>query len=152
MFHLLTLSLSLSSSRSLSVTVLASDVSLKRERVGPQGQAAELQLPRRMPPPLHPSELGDARARVTGGGAGGGGHRYDMFVSLPGDGWRPRLYSCLYCGKSVSNRWHHVRSHQSQNCQCPYCNCVFTRSDNLKVHIRDKHAAGESSFGHSPFD
>ncbi|XP_032672000.1 protein bric-a-brac 1-like isoform X3 [Odontomachus brunneus] len=120
--------------------VLASDVSLKRERVGPQGQAAELQLPRRMPPPLHPSESGDACARVTGGGAGGGGHQYDMFVRILGDG--RKLYSCLYCGKSVSNRWHHIRSHQSQNCRCPYCNCVFTRSDNLKVHIRDKHVGG----------
>ncbi|NP_001157596.1 fruitless isoform A [Nasonia vitripennis] len=50
-----------------------------------------------------------------------------------------RTYSCLRCGKSVSNRWHHVRAHRSQNCRCPYCNVVFTRSDNLKAHIRSKH-------------
>ncbi|KAG7211328.1 hypothetical protein KM043_010624 [Ampulex compressa] len=132
-------------------SVLASGVSLKREGVAPQGQSADLQLPCWMPPPLQPSEPGDARAGVTGGGGGGGGvggggvgvggagHQYDMFVRIPGDGCRPQLYSCLHCGKSVSNRWHHIRSHQSQNCQCPYCSCVFTRSDNLKAHIRSKH-------------
>ncbi|XP_043288994.1 protein bric-a-brac 1 isoform X5 [Venturia canescens] len=67
-------------------------------------------------------------------------HQYDMFVRVPDDGFRrAQLYSCLRCGKWVTNRWHHIRSHRSQNCHCPYCNNVFTRSDNLKAHIRSKH-------------
>ena len=49
------------------------------------------------------------------------------------------FYKCLLCGKIITNRWHHVRSHRSQNCKCQYCGSTFTRSDNLKVHIKQKH-------------
>ncbi|XP_043464878.1 zinc finger and BTB domain-containing protein 34-like isoform X3 [Leptopilina heterotoma] len=113
--------------------VLASGVSLKREGDTPQGHATELQLSCWMPRALQPQEPRDARGLTVG-------NQYDKFVRVQGDSCRPQLYSCLHCGKSVSNRWHHIRSHQPQNCQCPYCNNVFTRSDNLKAHIRTKHS------------
>lgn len=48
-------------------------------------------------------------------------------------------YNCRLCGKTVTNRWHHRRSHIPQNLKCPYCCQIFTRRDNLKCHIRTKH-------------
>ncbi|XP_048512490.1 sex determination protein fruitless isoform X6 [Athalia rosae] len=113
--------------------VLASDVSLKREEeISFLTQPAELRLSCWMPPPSRPSDTWLMRgAEATNG--------YNMFIPIPGD-CSPQLYSCRQCGKSVSNRWHHIRSHQSQNCHCPFCNTVFTRSDNLKAHIKSKHS------------
>lgn len=138
-----TFSLVFSLPLSVSVTVLATGVSLKRERVDSEGQA---QLPCWLPPAPLPPPL---QTRVLPRDARGSAldvissHRYDdMFVPLgTAKGSGPQLYSCLHCGKSVSNRWHHVRSHRSQNCHCPFCFAVFTRSDNLKAHIRSKHGS-----------
>ena len=130
------LPLSLSLSLYIYVTVLDRGVSLKRERDTSQGHVTELQLSCWMPQALQPQEPRDARGSTMGSAAA---NQYDMFVRVQGDSCRSQLYSCLHCGKLISNRWHHIRSHQSQNCQCPYCNNVFTRSDNLKAHIRTKH-------------
>ncbi|XP_046624252.1 zinc finger and BTB domain-containing protein 42 isoform X4 [Neodiprion virginianus] len=114
--------------------VLASDVSLKREEgISPLTQPTELRLSCWMPPPSRPRDTWVMRGPEATNG-------YNMFIPIPGES-SPQLYSCRQCGKSVSNRWHHIRSHQSQNCQCPFCNTVFTRSDNLKAHIRSKHSS-----------
>ncbi|XP_023722787.1 sex determination protein fruitless isoform X5 [Cryptotermes secundus] len=51
----------------------------------------------------------------------------------------PALYNCKVCGKTVSNRWHHTRSHKPQNLKCPLCQQVFTRRDNMKTHLKWKH-------------
>lgn len=48
-------------------------------------------------------------------------------------------YTCRLCGKTVTNRWHHRRSHIPQNLKCPYCSQIFTRKDNLKSHMKVKH-------------
>ncbi|KAK0086833.1 hypothetical protein PV325_002434 [Microctonus aethiopoides] len=136
-------------------SLLTTDVSLKRERIDQEGHEGLLHLPCWLPstaptPSLTSLSLQPRIVTRNDGGRGTGAmndfitsNRYDdMFVPVIGivDGTRPQLYSCLYCGKSVSNRWHHVRSHRSQNCHCPYCFAVFTRSDNLKTHIRIKHS------------
>ncbi|XP_066998966.1 protein abrupt isoform X7 [Anabrus simplex] len=61
-----------------------------------------------------------------------------MFYRVPNN---PSLFTCRMCGKSVSNRWHHTRSHRPQNLKCPLCQQIFTRKDNMKAHIKWKHSA-----------
>jgi rubrerythrin len=59
-----------------------------------------------------------------------------MYYKVPDN---PALYNCKVCGKTVSNRWHHTRSHKPQNLKCPLCQQVFTRRDNMKTHLKWKH-------------
>ncbi|XP_014253032.1 sex determination protein fruitless-like isoform X6 [Cimex lectularius] len=51
----------------------------------------------------------------------------------------PVLFRCRICGKTVSNKWHHANSHIPRSAACPYCPHVYTRKDNLKYHIKNKH-------------
>ncbi|XP_069699859.1 protein abrupt-like isoform X7 [Periplaneta americana] len=60
----------------------------------------------------------------------------NMYYKVPEN---PNLYACRVCGKTVSNRWHHTRSHKPQNLKCPLCQQVFTRKDNMKTHLKWKH-------------
>nr|UXB53294.1 fruitless-like protein [Oncopeltus fasciatus] len=52
----------------------------------------------------------------------------------------PYLFECCLCGKVVTNKWHHSKSHFSQSLTCPYCENRYTRKDNLKYHIKTKHS------------
>lgn len=61
-----------------------------------------------------------------------------MYYRVPDN---PALYNCKVCGKTVSNRWHHTRSHKPQNLKCPLCQQVFTRKDNMKTHLKWKHGS-----------
>nr|XP_022900208.1 sex determination protein fruitless-like [Onthophagus taurus] len=60
----------------------------------------------------------------------------NMFVKV---GESPTTYSCNFCGKLITNRWHHSAIHKPQNNRCPWCSQVFSRKDNLKSHVRIKH-------------
>jgi len=62
----------------------------------------------------------------------------NMYYRVPDN---PTLYNCKVCGKTVSNRWHHTRSHKPQNLKCPLCQQVFTRKDNMKTHLKWKHGS-----------
>ncbi|XP_046996070.1 broad-complex core protein isoforms 1/2/3/4/5-like isoform X3 [Schistocerca americana] len=68
-----------------------------------------------------------------------------MYYRLPNN---PSLYMCRFCGKTVSNRWHHLRSHKPQNLKCPLCHQIFTRKDNMKAHLKWKHNADAMSLCH----
>nr|BBF88130.1 fruitless A1 isoform [Gryllus bimaculatus] len=62
---------------------------------------------------------------------------YDfMFYQTPSS---PRSYTCRICCKTVTNRWRHMRFHQPENLKCPFCSQIFTRKDNMKVHMKMKH-------------
>lgn len=51
----------------------------------------------------------------------------------------PHLFVCLICGKTVRNRWHHIKIHCPQNFVCNVCKQTFGRKDNFKIHVRMKH-------------
>lgn len=48
---------------------------------------------------------------------------------------------CKICGKSVANMKKHMKSHFPEKYQCHICMISLTRSDNLKRHIKLKHAS-----------
>jgi len=50
----------------------------------------------------------------------------------------PHLKKCKLCGKLVRGRKHRF-VHMPGTYACPYCPCVYTRSDNLNAHVRVKH-------------
>ena len=50
----------------------------------------------------------------------------------------PHLKKCKLCGKLVRGRKHRF-VHMPGTYSCPYCPCVYTRSDNLNAHVRVKH-------------
>jgi hypothetical protein len=50
----------------------------------------------------------------------------------------PHLKRCKLCGKLVRGRKHRF-VHMPGTYSCPYCPCVYTRSDNLNAHVRVKH-------------
>ncbi len=55
----------------------------------------------------------------------------------------PHLKKCKLCGKLVRGRKHRF-VHMPGTYACPYCPCVYTRSDNLNAHVRVKHGKPKS--------
>ena len=55
--------------------------------------------------------------------------------------------TCVICFSVLSNKdclRRHAMNHMGIRFQCPYCNNAYTRSDNLRKHVREYHGSNDS--------
>nr|CAD7440671.1 unnamed protein product [Timema bartmani] len=102
---------------------------------------------------LHPNDLNSLSSAMDPGEHDQGTSSQDALDGLDGyaasrrtyednfqaNPFTPGLYTCILCGKCVSNRWHHISAHYPGTHRCTYCTAVYTRIDKLKTHLRHIH-------------
>nr|CAD7568908.1 unnamed protein product [Timema californicum] len=90
---------------------------------------------------LHPNDLNSLSSAIDPGEHDQGTSSQDALDGLDGyaasrrtyednfqaNPFTPGLYTCILCGKCVSNRWHHISAHYPGTHRCTYCTAVYTQ-------------------------